>query len=74
MKQLPKPEHEYGYPKDQIKRILDQLNIEEKDFNEVFGINTVTMDKNGDAVLYSCDVEKALFKLGHTLGKWHPLD
>jgi hypothetical protein len=75
MKKLPKPNHEYGYPPSQIKEILRKLNIDEKDFGKACGVNTMMLDKEtGEAILYECDMERALWKLGHKLGKYHMWD
>jgi len=72
---LPKPTHKYGYPLKQIKEILEELGIDEKEFNKAFGVNTVGVDEKTDEhILYPCDVERALWKLGSRYGKWYPWD
>jgi hypothetical protein len=53
------------------KIILKELGISWDKFGEVFGTNTMCMGKNGETILYKCDVERALWLLGHKLGKYH---
>ena len=75
MKKLPKPKHKYGYPKSQLKEILKDLKINPEVFDRVFGHNTMTLDEaTGETIFYVCDVEKALNKMGHQLGRFHPWD
>lgn len=75
MDKLPEPEHKFGYPESQIKMILKELEIDEKDFNKSLGINTVTLDgETGDTIYYVCDVERALYVLGYKFGKNYEWD
>jgi hypothetical protein len=75
MKKLPEPQHEYGYPSSQLDVIIKDLGIKPKEFNNAFGVNTcVINEKTGENIYYVCDVQNALYRLGHKLGKWHPWD
>ena len=74
MNKLPKPKHKYGYSESQVKEIMKKLNIPWKIFEEAFGVNTVAVAENGESILYVCDVERALWKLRHKLGKFHIWD
>jgi hypothetical protein len=75
MKKLPEPQHEYGYPSSQLDVIIKDLGIKPKEFNNAFGVNTCGVhEKTGEIIYYVCDVQNALYKLGHKLGKWHPWD
>jgi len=75
MNKLPEPLHEYGYPISQLRQILKDLNISDKDFDDSFGVNTCTFDeKFEEVIIYQCDVERALYKLGHKFGKYHEWD
>ena len=71
---LPKPELKYGYSKKQIEQICKERNILEAKFWKAFGVNTVCDDGNGNTCYYRCDVEKALYSLGCSDGKWHQWD
>lgn len=73
MKRLPKCKGKYGYTTKQIREICKELKIDENLFWESFGINTCAMWR-GMANYYRCDVEKALYNLGHKLGKYHEWD
>lgn len=74
MKKLPKPKHKYGYPSSQVKDICKKLKISWDEFNEAFGVNTCAIGKNNETIMYVCDVERALWKLQHKLGKFHLWD
>jgi len=74
MVKLPKPKHKYGYPESQVKEIIKKLGISEAKFNKAFGINTCSVSKTGEIIMYPCDVERALYNLGHELGRYHPWD
>ena len=74
MNKLPKPKHRLGYPKSQVNDILKKLNISKEEFNNAFGVNTCAVSKTGEIIIYPCDIERALWKLGHPLGKYHLWD
>lgn len=76
MKKLPRPNHKYGYTKDQIKEICKSEKIKEKDFWKAFGINTcpVIDEKTNEVAYYPCDIERALYILGNKMGKNHLWD
>jgi hypothetical protein len=74
MNSLPKPKHRLGYPISQVKDILKKLNISWEQFGGAFGVNTYAISKKGEPIYYECDVERALWKLGHKLGKYHLWD
>jgi len=75
MKKLPKPKHIYGYPNSQLKQILLKLEISEEAFDKAFGVNTCCFDeKLNETIIYVCDVERALYQLGHKFGKYHAWD
>jgi len=74
MNKLPNPKDPVGYTKQEISVILKALKITRKAFNGAFGINTIAIAKDGTPRFYRCDVESALHKLGHKLGKYHPWD
>lgn len=74
VKSLPKPKHELGYPRSQVIAILKELGISTKKFDKAFGINTCAISETGETIMYYCDVERALFELGHKLGKYHLWD
>jgi hypothetical protein len=68
MNQLPTPNHPYGYPSSQLAEILKELKISKQKFEKAFGVNTCSMSETGETIYYPCDVERALYKLGHKLG------
>ena len=74
MKSLPKPEHVYGYPPGQLKAILKELKISRRKFDKAFGVNTCILNEKGELIVYPCDVERALYILGHKLGSPHEWD
>jgi hypothetical protein len=74
MKELPKPLHKLGYPKSQVKKIMRELKVKWSDFGDAFGVNTCAIAENGETVMYPCDIERALWKLKHKLGKYHMWD
>lgn len=74
MEKLPKPTHGLGYPSSQLDSILKELKINKKTFSDAFGINTCAVSETGEGIYYRCDIERALYKLGHKLGKPHPCD
>jgi hypothetical protein len=75
MDKLPKPPHEIGYTRHEVAEICQELEIDLSDFWEAFGINTCSMcDKCGRVLYYRCDVEAALYQLGHPLGEPHLWD
>lgn len=75
MNKLPKPKHRYGYPSSQLNRLLKIWKIPEKVFAQAFGVNTCAIDdKTGEIIYYVCDVERALYQLGHKLGRNHLWD
>ena len=65
---LPKPKNPRGYTNAEIKAICKERKINANKFNVAFGCNTCTMDKEGNAIFYVCDVETALARLGHPDG------
>jgi hypothetical protein len=74
MNSLPKPKHRLGYPISQVKDILKKLNISMERFDDAFGVNTCAISKKGEIIYYKIDIERALWKLGHKLGKYHLWD
>ena len=74
MKELPKPKHKYGYPLSQVKEIMKELGISYAKFSKAFGVNTYSVSETGEIVIYPCDIENALYKLGCKLGKFHLWD
>ena len=71
---LPEPRNKRGYTGEEIERICRKKNIDPDDFWEAFGINTCSMDENGDTIFYTCDVEKALYLLKDIDGEFHEWD
>jgi hypothetical protein len=71
---LPKPKHRLGYSSEEIKAICKAKNIKEADFNEAFGCNTCAVAEDGKPRFYVCDVERALYNLGHSDGVYHEWD
>jgi len=65
---LPKPDRPYGHSGKQIQNILRELKIVSHDFWKAFGVNTVTVEKDGTYNYYTCDIERALFDV--TKGKF----
>lgn len=69
--ELPKPLHEYGYTKDQVKEIYRSRKIHYKTFWKAFGVNTCMRDEKLGTIFYPCDIERALYKLRQPGGKFH---
>ncbi len=70
MNKLPKPKHKLGYPSSQLDEILVELKINIDDFSSAFGVNTCALDETtNETIYYPCDIERALYKLKHKLGK-----
>ena len=74
MTSLPKPKHKLGYPISQVKDILKKLNISWEQFANAFGVNTCALNKKGETIIYKCDLECTLYRLGNKLGKYHLWD
>lgn len=74
MKKLPKPKNKYGYTSKELENICKKLKIDTNIFNETFGVNTVMVTKEGKTIYYVCDVLRALYILGHKLGRDIPWD
>ena len=71
---LPKPKNPRGYTNEEIKAICRERKIHHKTFNKAFGCNTCCSDEKGNTIFYTCDVERALHKLGHKDGIYHEWD
>ena len=74
---LPKPKSQLGYSREEVLEICRARKIHHKTFWKAFGINTVggeIVDGKMESRLYVCDVERALWKLGKTGGKFHMED
>jgi len=74
MNKLPKPNHKLGYPKSQLESIIEDLGITKSKFYKAFGINTCAISETGETIVYPCDVERTLWKLGHGFGRFHVWD
>lgn len=70
---LPKPKSKYGYSKAEIVEICKERGIKLGNFWKAFGVNTVAIENNENRY-YTCDVERALYKLQCKDGKNHPWD
>lgn len=74
---LPKPKSDIGFSREEILEICRSQKIHHKTFWKAFGINTVGVEVvNGknEARMYVCDVERALYQLGKSGGKFHDWD
>ena len=71
---LPKPKDKMGYTKEEILGICRERKIHHKTFWRVFGVNTVAVADDGTSRFYVCDVERALYELGKSGGKFHLWD
>ena len=74
MKKLPKPLNRYGYPSSQLIEIITLLDLNSEEFFNALGTNTCVLSNKEEVVYYPCDVENALYKLGHKLGKYTKWD
>ena len=70
---LPKSKSKLGYSKKEIREICKARKIKLSDFWKQFGVNTVALE-NGSMRYYTCDVERALYRLGCKDGKNHLWD
>jgi hypothetical protein len=72
---LPKPSGTYGYTDQDIAEICSIYDITEEQFGVAFGCgNTCAIDEQGRTNYYVCDVERALYNLGHPEGRFHVWD
>ena len=71
---LPKSKDKLGYSDKEIDQICKDLSIDRKVFGRALGINTVAIAKDGTSRTYQCDIERALYKLKCSGGKYHPWD
>lgn len=55
----PTNKSKFGLTDDEIKVLLKERNIDEKDFNKALGTNTC-MIVNGQAITYHTDIDRAL--------------
>lgn len=63
-----------GYTKEEILAICRERKIHHAKFWKAFGVNTVSVAKDGTLRYYLCDVEKVLFLLKESDGKYHEWD
>ena len=59
---LPKSKHRLGYNDEEIRSILKDQDVSERDFCKAFGVHTCHVDIDGNSILYRHDVQKALIK------------
>lgn len=71
---LPNSVDPLGYTEKELRSICREQRILFRLFNKAFGVNTVAVGKDGKARYYKCDVERALWMLGHKAGKYHEWD
>lgn len=71
---LPEPDLKYGHSKEQVLRICRERGIHYKKFWSAFGVNTCAIDEEGRTCFYTCDIERALYKLGCKDGVYHLWD
>ena len=71
---LPKSKNKHGYTRVEMDTICEQYGITKAKFYKTLGINTGMIDKKGNFLTYSCDVERALHQLGIKDGVYHPWD
>lgn len=71
---LPSPDAPYGHTQEQVERICKDLGIDLDLFWTAWGVNTVAIDDLGRTNYYTCDIEKALWKLKQPGGKFHLWD
>ena len=57
---LPKQTRKWGYTGKEVLKILKQYNIKEEDYNEKFGVNTCSIDEDGEVLYYACDIKIAI--------------
>lgn len=71
---LPKSKDKFGYSKEEIELICKERNIKLNKFWIAFGVNTVSVAKDGTSRYYQCDVERALYLLKNKDGQYHLWD
>lgn len=68
--ELPKPDHEYGYTKPTVEKILRERNCLVENFWEWMGGQTMGLTEDNVPIVYECDLWKYLNRGGMNTKIW----